>query len=136
MPTTATGEESPAILPTPKNLFEQTPVESTTPLTLLLKDIAVTTKDGWVCHKRIPELASLELAFELFASGMTSVFKIRNELEVRGLCEPTPFDINPINQLSAEQITLKYNEGKRETHCVFGQPGPSKGGSATPFMAF
>ena len=48
MPTTATGEESPAILPTPKNLFEQTPVESTTPLTLLLKDIAVTTKDGWV----------------------------------------------------------------------------------------
>ena len=88
MPTTATGEDSRAILPTPKNLFDQTPVKSTTPLSLLLEDIAVTTENSWVCHKRIPKRASLELAFELFASGMTSVPKICHELDVHGLCQP------------------------------------------------
>ena len=83
------------------------------------------------CHKRIPELASLELAFELFASGMASVFKIRNELEVRGLCKPTPFDINPINQLSSQQLNkscLNIMKARERLIACLDNQGPPREG--------
>jgi len=131
MPTTATGEDSRAILPTPKNLFDQTPVKSTTPLSLLLEDIAVTTENSWVCHKRIPKRASLELAFELFASGMTSVPKICHELDVHGLCQPMSFVLNGITRLSSQQLNKSrvniWKARERFIACLHNQGPPRDG---------
>jgi hypothetical protein len=93
MPTTAAKEEMLSILSTPKNLFVKTPAKSSPSSSLLLKDIVVATKDGWVCHSRIPELAMLELVFDLFASGVKSVPEILNECHLISMasqvCRPS-----------------------------------------------
>ncbi len=99
--------EMPAILPTPMNLFEKTPqVKSSPPLSLspsiLLKDIAVMTKEGLVCHSKIPELALLELAFELFSSVVSSVSEIQKELSLRGLCPQILYNLTGKIYLSCQ----------------------------------
>ena len=60
---------TPANFPSPTNLFEHPPTsqkKNFTPNALLLREVAVTTVEGLIQSSRIPELASLELAFKLF----------------------------------------------------------------------
>ena len=84
-----------------------------------------------MCHSRIPELATLELAFDLFASGVKSIPKILNELDKRGMCPPTSFDLNGITCMSSQQLNNSRSNIRkardRLVACLHSQGPPRDG---------
>jgi len=107
MPTTRTtviSETTPAVRPSQTALFATAPLRSSPSSSLLLRDLLVTTEDGAVYHDRIPELASLELAFHLFTTEEKTVQEIMKALELAELDLPKSFDLTLITNLSGQSI--------------------------------
>jgi hypothetical protein len=80
---------------------------------LLLENMLVTTEDGAVFHDRIPELASLELTFDLYSTRNKNVQEIMKELELAELDLPKTFDLRSITDLSNNKIENAKRNIKR-----------------------
>ncbi len=84
-----------------------------------------------VCHSKIPELALLELAFELFSLGVNSVPEIQKEMSLPGLCPSTSYNLNGIICLSCQQLNKSLENIKkartRLVECLHSQGPPMDG---------
>ena len=107
MPTTRTtviSETTPAVRPSQTALFDTAHMTSSPSSSLVLSDLLVTTEEGAVFHDRIPELASLDLAFDLFTTEKKTVQEIMKALKLAELDLPKSFDLRSINNLSGQSI--------------------------------
>ena len=139
--TRTTGLSEPLVTPIPAQrstpiavrsnqttLFAITPMKSPPSSFLQLENILVTTEEGAVFHNRIPELALLELAFDLFTTGKKRVPEIMKELEVFGLDLPKSFDLSAITSLSSQSLNrakLNINTARAKlVQCLHNQGLP------------
>ena len=107
MPTTCTtviSETTPAVRPSQTALFGTAPTRSSPSSAFVLRDLLVTTEEGAVFHDRIPELASLELAFYLYTTENKTVHEIMKALMSAELDLPKSFDLRSITNLSGQSL--------------------------------
>ena len=106
----------------------------TTPSTLRIKQIDVTTEEGFIQWSRVPELASLELAFHLLClneSSRRDADGIRMEMDRLGVTVPTVITIDNMCGLSVQSANSSRQNVKlarqRLSQCLDGYFAPRDG---------
>ena len=100
---------------------------------MLLKDIKATTLDGLITHNQVPQMASLELAFELYNIENDNVDEVTQQMETRGVPLPLAhnFEISALSKMSSEMIKVSMVNIKRAREdfvlCLHHQFPPREG---------
>ena len=99
--------------------------------TLLLADVAVTTDEGGVLYSKVPELASLELVFQLFDPVQRNIEQVAGEMQRLKVLHPKTIDMFCIPFMTSPAIVqtkLNIKRARRQLSQCLGQQFPPKDG--------
>jgi hypothetical protein len=91
-------------MPTPKALFDSGNKGGA----IKLKSLVLTTKDGTVDYKKVQELASIELMFDLLARDVP-ISKMEDEFITLGVSLPDSVSITHLGQMNKYNIANTEN---------------------------